>query len=227
MLSSIIDENDIVYVYPTKGVSNKEICTSFVSRINNNKLYIDMPLSNGKYTKLPLKEVYILKIYTKTKGIITSDFKVDSYEKVSEIPSIVLVPASENILKIQRREFFRLDCALPIKFSYSQKTDDETRESLKVYNGIVIDIGGGGMKFVSPTNLDKNEIIQCVVALNKDYLILSAKVIDSIKTRNIKFPYQCRTSFMAIDSADREKIVHYIFDAHRKMLRKANGTQPD
>jgi c-di-GMP-binding flagellar brake protein YcgR len=121
--------------------------------------------------------------------------------------------------KVQRREFFRFMCLLPIKFSVAQEAGAPA-ENNPLYEGVIKDIGGGGVRFVSNGVVPEGATIKCVVLLNGEYLIAVAKILYKQVFPKSIYKYQYRGMFIGLLPSEQERIIQFIFNEQRKNLQK-------
>lgn len=129
--------------------------------------------------------------------------------------------------KIQRRKFFRFKCLLSMKYTKLPKEIDYNNEKKTldiIDDGIIEDISGGGIRFVSSNSMEKGDIIQSIISLGNDVIHADSEIIYKISTNNNYYKFEYRARFICFLEVDREKILKYIYGEQRKeKLRKENG----
>lgn len=180
-----------------------------------------IPIHSTQLIVLPRGFNYHLEVYTHTKGIVSCTARVIEYFKKDGLRYMSMEILSD-IVKTQRRDFFRLDVALPLKFTKIDLHSDSDNDDsyVQMFNGIIRDIGGGGIRFIADVELLPNDLLQCVIVINKQYIISAGKILDKVKIENAKYKYQYRIKFTTISQYDQDKIVKYIFSVQRKILKK-------
>ena len=91
--------------------------------------------------------------------------------------------------------------------------------------GVIVDISGGGLRFVSRQPFTEGKILYLRFKLSindeeKEFR-LAAKVIVSKEIEKRQNEYENRVKFLYIDNTTREDIIKYIFDEDRK--NRKNG----
>ena len=91
--------------------------------------------------------------------------------------------------------------------------------------GVIVDISGGGLRFVSRQQYQEGNILYLrfnlsINDLEKEFR-LAAKVILSKEIEKRQNEYENRVKFIYIDNTTREEIIKYIFDEDRK--NRKNG----
>jgi hypothetical protein len=91
---------------------------------------------------------------------------------------------------------------------------------------MVVDIGGGGVRFITIEDYELEELIICCFDLevrgqNKKMQVLG-KVLSKKKVPDEEQKQEFRVQFTNITPAEREEIIQYIFEEERKQRRKQN-----
>ncbi len=94
-----------------------------------------------------------------------------------------------------------------------QYKDDVNQEW---YEGMILDISGGGIRFTSKSKLESNKELMNHIRLNmladdEEELFLSGVIIESLPTELDKTVYENRVEFEGIDHTEREVIIKFIF----------------
>ena len=205
-----------------EGVS--KIYISQVYEYEDNSIVVHTPISYGKYVVLPKSEPCSL-LFFQDEGML--NFKaevVNSYIKDNlTLTKLIFTSEAE---KMQRREFFRFDCTLPIRFSVinsspseealGTKAASQTQQSLR--EGIIKDIGGGGLRFVTNAEIDIGDNVKCLLLLEREYIVVIGKILQKHSFPKSPYKFQYRVIFIGILPEEKDKIVQYVFNQQRKML---------
>ncbi|MGN0352695.1 MAG: flagellar brake protein [Roseburia sp.] len=197
------------------------------------ELEISMPTEGGKIILLPLGVRFEFVFYSngglyRAEGTVKERFKRDNL-------FVLVIEMRSQLEKFQRREYFRLECTLDMKYykitedDVKNKTAEEIfdiiRSEQNIYEiekaGTVVDISGGGMRFISEEENQAGSNILVAVRLvgekmNKQFYLLG-KVISSKHVSTEVKKFENRVHFILKDSKVREEIVRYIFDEERRM----------
>jgi c-di-GMP-binding flagellar brake protein YcgR len=139
--------------------------------------------------------------------------------------------------KVQRREFFRLACNLPIEYRIIGDAERKLIEEGTPYQeesmnpewkkGVILDLSGGGIRFVSNEKGQKDAFLQVrfemPVGDEDEIFCLYATLLRSEQNRNNTSLYDQRIMFWRLDYTLREKVVRSIFEIQRKKRSKATG----
>lgn len=123
--------------------------------------------------------------------------------------------------RVQRRQFYRFDCVLPMKFSPIYKKPSPTQSSPMI-DGVVRDISGGGMRFVSNESLELGDNLKCILILGREYIIVIGNVLrkDYVEGEKPPYKFEYRLIFAGILPDEQEKIVQFIFQEQRRQLKR-------
>jgi len=194
--------------------------------IDDGHVGIAMPIERGSLIPMDVGDRYRLCFYGKSglyqsKGIVSERYKKDRLY----IAVIKLTAAFE---KLQRRQYFRLDCFLKIEYRPYTETVNEKNEVVRNYGGWqggnAIDISGGGMRFISPDYKpnDKKYEIAFSLAINgvMRRFTENARLVHASSELNKAGMYEYRVEFLDVDPKDRELIIKYVFDEERNRRKK-------
>lgn len=214
---------------------SKKVYYSQVHEIlSSDRMEIIMPTEKTKLILLPVDSVYDMVIYTQ--GTIYQCFVriVDRYK--SNNLYILVVELTSNLRRYQRREFYRFSCAL--EMSARTLADEEIKllekkekfkaiQGFPLKKGIIVDISGGGLRFISEATYEKDSLIYCNYQLllngeNKDCNIVG-RVLSVKPVENRDGVYEHRVKYIDIEVEKREEIIRYIFQEERKNRKKETG----
>lgn len=197
--------------------------------VGKEQLKIAMPQQKGRLQLLQLEAVYKIQFYTESglyegKGKVVDRYKTDNVY-------VAVVDMISALEKIQRREFYRLNCLLD---SYIHILSDEEimtgdiKKILLMHDisnpsyeyGIIVDISGGGARIVTDCEVGEGSYITLkfrtdVKEISREYELL-AKVVTRKKLENKSKKYELRVEFEQIENNVRETLIKYIFQEERK-----------
>ena len=137
--------------------------------------------------------------------------------------------AMEIITKVkgyQRREYYRYGCTLPV-FT-RQLTEEEMAKRIWDVNkegkeGVMLDLGGGGIRFVTKEEYQPDTMILCCFCLDfggteQEYQI-AGKVLSTTITGKNDDKYEVRVQFEDVTNLTREEIIQFIFEDERRQKR--------
>lgn len=201
--------------------------------ISEDRLEILMPMEQTKLILLPVDAEYEMYFYTEAGLYECVGRIIDRYK--SNNVYILLVELETNLRKYQRREYYRYSCALDMDTRNLLEEEVAAVENKKEYlipglplkRSIIVDISGGGLRFVSDYKYEKDSVIYCryhlmVKGKEKDYEI-ACKILDVKELESRKGEYEHRVQYMNLNNEEREEIIQFIFDEERKNRHKERG----
>ncbi|MCR5687682.1 MAG: flagellar brake protein [Lachnospiraceae bacterium] len=195
---------------------------------------IAMPMEQSKIVLLPVDAEYSLCFYTPN-GLYQCLARVVERYKSNNL-FVLSMELETELQKYQRREYYRLSTVLDMK---SKAIDENTGLSgteqvqfldtdLTFDNGTMVDISGGGARFISKVQYTEGSLIRFVFSLFVNGSIteykLVGKVLRSAPMENREDSYENRIQFVNIVNDDRESIIKYIFEEERKKRHRERGT---
>lgn len=221
---------------------------TYVSQVldffEDNMISIATPIKNGMIVVLDKGSSYRLFLYT-MKGLYQCNCTMlQTYRENNMV--IALVEITSILEKIQRRQYYRLECVHEIE--YRIITEEETKLQEKLTIGLftkstersdirkklaqlnhkwlrasIIDLSGGGCRFTSENELKQGDRViikfDFIIKNELKRLNLVSDIIVSRKIVDRVGVYEHRAEFSIISENDREDLIKYIFEQERK-LRK-------
>lgn len=194
--------------------------------VSEDQIKVAMPMEQGKVILLPVDGEYNVCFYTQTGLYQCLGRIIDRYK--SDNVFVLVVELTTDLRKYQRREYYRLNCVLDMKSREVTEGDvgmfsERVRfvdTDITFNNGIVVDISGGGARFISRVRYPQGTNILFVFSLYvsgslNEYKLIG-KVLLSERLENRDGEYEHRIQFVNIMNDDRESIIRYIFEEERK-----------
>ncbi len=201
--------------------------------ISEDQLEIYMPMEKSKLILLPVSAEYDLYFYTPAGLYQCFANVIDRYKKDNQF--ILLMELTSNLRKFQRREYYRLSCALEMNSRPLEKEEIEAVErknnylvpGLPLKRSVIVDISGGGIRFVGDYAYEPDSLVCCkynlVVGGSAKEYTLVAKVLTVRELEDREGTYEHRAQYINIDTADREEIIRFIFEEERKHRKREKG----
>lgn len=192
--------------------------------VSEDRIEIVMPMERTKLVLLPIGMEYELSFYTGDKiyqcraRVVDREIRDNIYLLVMELTS--------NLRKEQRREYYRFSCALEMNFKIleqSEAGEENIIPKLPVKRSIIVDISGGGLRFVTDYQYEVGSIVLCKYQLDTDeglkiYEILG-KVLSTKESENRSGVFEHRIQYIDLDKNVQEEIIKFIFEEERKTLK--------
>lgn len=126
--------------------------------------------------------------------------------------------------KIQRREFFRFECSIPVRYRVLAYQSETNGEEVPMNEGVTRDLSGGGMCIKLNEELKVNDLLEIEFELEqakKRNIHVTGKVVRfSRRHEDPKYGYEAAVVFKKIRNTDKEAIVRFIFEEQRKLRSK-------
>ncbi len=197
--------------------------------ISEDRIELSMPMEKTRLILLPVDGEYDLYFYGDDALYQCYARVVDRYKNKSMY--VLVMDLTSNLRRFQRREFYRFSCALEMQSRQieekelvpSDKGYDAIVPELPLKSSVIVDISGGGLRFVANYAYEAGSLILCNYHLvidnkAKAYSIVG-KVLSVKELENRKGVYEHRVQYMNVDVGEREEIIKYIFDEERKVLK--------
>lgn len=220
------------------GETPKTFKSSTLDIISDTELEISMPTDGGKMVLLPVGVRFNFIFYCKSGmfeciGIVKDRYKKDNF-------FMLLIQAVSKLTKIQRCEYYRMQCILDMnyyKISEEMAQLDTTEEIFacirndEEYNvenkGAILDISGGGIRFVGKNQIEPNSYILLVIHLDNakmdEQFYIVGQIVASERSVKDNDKYESRVKFVFKDPKVREEIIRYIFEEERRARKRENG----
>lgn len=211
----------------------KSYQSQVIDVISEDRIEISMPMEKTKLILLPVDGEYDLYFYSDNGLYQCYARVVDRYKHNSMY--VVVLDLISNLRKHQRREYYRFSCALEMNSRQLQKEEvelagkagDVLSPQLPLKSSIIVDISGGGLRFVANYAYEIQSMILCKYHLLvhgeiKEYNLVG-KVLGVRELENRKGVFEHRVQYVNVDPTEREEIIKYIFDEERKTLKNHKG----
>lgn len=209
----------------------KSYFTKVYDIVTEERLEILMPMEQTKLILLPVDGRFDMVFYGKAGLYQCFGRVVDRYK--SENVYILVVELTSNLRKVQRREYYRLGCAIELgtrvwdEKEIENAGDEEMSQELPLQRAVMVDISGGGLRFVAIFKYAPGDIVLCrfklfILGEFKEFEVLG-RVLSVQPTENRKDVFEHRIQFVNMAANMREEIIRYIFEEERKSRKKDNG----
>lgn len=239
MVTNVIrvgDKIDLIQTNVAEGDGNRVYKSQIYDVVGEEQLKIAMPQEKGKLLLLHLESVYRMQFMTET-GLYECKGKVVDRYKTNNVYVLVMDIVSA-LKKIQRREFYRLNCLLDSGIHIL--TDEElmlgdlnkilasqNAASAQYEEGVIVDISGGGARMMTDCDVVENTYILLRFQIEfKDKAIDYDLLARTVTRRNLvdrKKQYELRVEFEQLSNNVRESLIKYIFEEERKKRKVEKG----
>ncbi len=221
----------------SSGVIERKTYSSRVYDIvSEDEIQVNMPFIDGHIVLLEIGDDYDLCFYSGN-GLYQCYARVTDRYKANNV-YVLCMELTSPLRKFQRREYYRLNCILNMKCrEVGDKEYNEIKQNnvsfintdLILEDGVIVDISGGGAKFISDRQFERESKILFNFTLNiggrmTEYSVIG-RVIMSNALEGRVGEYRNHVQFVNIKDRDREGIIRYIFEEERKIRRKESGIE--
>lgn len=233
MLSKFITEGDKIDLQAVargnaeNSGEQKTYYSSVYEILSEDRMEIMMPIENTKLILLPVDTEYDMVFYGQT-GLYQCFARIIDRYKSNNV-YILVVELTSNLRKYQRRDYYRYSCALEmgarnLEEKELQAVDEkgplELQPGLPLKRSVIVDISGGGLRFMSEQRYEPGSLVYCSYYLlksgqKKKYEIVG-KVLAARPLENKPGTYEHRVEYYNLDVNVREEIIKYIFEEERK-----------
>lgn len=202
-----------------------------ITIMSEDTLEILMPMEQTKLILLPVDGEYDLVFYGES-GLYQCFARIIDRYKSNNV-YILMVELTSNLRKYQRREYYRFSCALEMCSRNLEEDEIQAIEKrlpyaltsgLPLKQSVIVDISGGGLRFISSQKYEAGNLLYCSYNLIKgndvkEYEVIG-KVLSAKELENRPGFFEHRVQYYDIDKDTREEIIKYIFEEERKNLKK-------
>ncbi|MCR4989369.1 MAG: flagellar brake protein [Lachnospiraceae bacterium] len=202
--------------------------------LSEEQLEILMPMEKTKMILLPVNTEYDMYFYTQQGLYQCFANVIDRYKDDNQY--VLLMELTSNLRKFQRREYYRLSCALEMNSRPLEKEEKDAMDSkagsflvpgLPLKRSVVVDISGGGIRFISSYSYEPGSLLYCkynlvIDGVSKEYTLIT-KVLNSRELEDRPGVFEHRAQYVDIDTYDREEIIRFIFEEERKHRKREMG----
>lgn len=196
----------------------------------DNKCLIAIPFYKGRFYPLKTGERYRFYYNKRDLGVYQFVGLILSRQIEGKEQSLTILRVSEFI-KSQRRLYYRLAVLIDaVILKESGRDIDkvinqgilEQREVIRYDREpcIVKDISGGGLKLQTSCPYPVESTLICQFTLGTDTFTLTSIVKRCFRIKDIIERYDVGVAFTALEETDRSKIIAFIFDKQRTLLKK-------
>lgn len=208
---------------------------------------ISMPIYEGKVIPLELEDEFDLCFFNAA-GLYRCRAKVIKRLREGNIHMAMMTFLSLP-KKYQRRQFYRLDCHIPVRYRVISEQEKTLRDFLNTtvfedpalmeayerkleeyqkgaQEAVLTDISGGGIRFQCRQVVEPGDLVEVEIPLAMPDGMRSFQSVVKVVSQ-IDLPGENnseeRCEFDHIGRQEREMIVKYVFEEQKRRLRKESG----
>lgn len=213
MLYYISQFQNINLIYKKKNGENEEYASRVISLDSEIELMVENPSKEGKEVRFLNGTKLDVVFQVENHGL--HSFETEIVAKVREKINLLKLRRLGEVKKLQRRNFYRVKSELDV---IVRRSGDVIFEET-----IILDISGGGLKFLSRQDFKLGDIVELNITLLGEDLDLEAKVV---KVDKIGFgKSEVSVEFYDLYEDDQNVIVKYVFEKQRREIKRRNNSK--
>lgn len=228
-----------------RALSKNVYCSQVMDFDGVRTAKIYMPIFEGKIVPLETGDEYQICFFTKA-GLFRCRARIAKRYIEDNIYMMDVFLLSE-LRKFQRRQYYRLDCMVDLRYRILTEEEQNIRHVLngdgsvsdeeriryddmldkmpkEWLDGTSADLSGGGVRFRCDRKLPVGGGVEILVPLNfqngRVRTHFFAKVLACYNVENMYGVYEIRGEFDGITDTQRELIIQYVFEEQRRRMRK-------
>ena len=216
MINHKISTGDIMEVLPIDQQSASISYPSKVEAVDSRAVLIHAPIDNLDYVRLPLNKHYWLHFAEKLvryKASVSKHVKKDDFNFIE----FTLLEKGQSL---QKRDYFRLSCNIPVKFRSLGKYETGGGDPDELHNGILSDLSGGGVKMQTDMEMEEKDEVFLSFYLDNDAFHLLGEIRAKYYDPSAKQRFQYGIIFSVITELERDRIVRYLFNQQKRRVRQ-------
>ena len=244
---SIGDKVDIIRQESVKKDTEEvdTLSSKIIDIIDEITFKLTMPMNKAITIPLEIGEESYMYFYTAC-GMLGARTVVSERFFEGSI-AVMVIKLITELEKSQRRQYYRIQCSINARIHILTEEEKKdlrdfigksklVRENKNKYidmiaegsnswkDCVVIDLSGGGVRYISDSELPKHELVILDIELKtgehtKEYFLLM-NIISAARKSADSAKFEIRTKFVGLREASRDAIVRFVFEEERKNMRK-------
>jgi len=203
---------------------NEKINPTFVSQfehaIDEKTAVIYAPIFEGNI--YPIHKGWKMNVYFLHEDNLYRFWAKVTGRKLKSNVALLLIELQSDIERIQRRQFFRFECTLPVKYRVVDVMQETEENKPPFVESVTKDISGGGICIKIKEVVPTGSLIECELELSKTNKLQFYGVVSRVNSRedDLVYTHESGVSFKYIEKKHKEEIIRYIFAEQRKLRKK-------
>jgi len=222
-------------IHSTGQKSDFSHVSQLLDIVDESNIVMACPIHGSQLVPIPVgTKIEVVFIHEK-RSVISFEGTVTGRSDKDNVAAMQVHIESE-ISRIQRRQFFRLECLLDVQYrllsddseDISNFNNEDSGKKVEYKKAVTSDLSGSGVCIVTDESIPKDSIIEiCIFLDEKNVVKAIARLIRSSAVQIEKgTKYKNGLHFVNISKTDRNRIIKYVFAQQRKLL-KDKGSLPD
>jgi len=187
--------------------------------LDDGSILVGAPIHEGKIIPLSVggqvKAYFIL-----PKGFFAFKGEITARQKHNKI-FLLKISVLGSIEKIQRREYYRFDCLMPVKIKIVKEAETDTViEDNPWIDTLIRDISGGGVALLTNEAYHLDDIIELHFDLDGQAIKTLGKIVRSKVFEQDTQKFDIGVFFHKMSMKDRDTVIKFIFQRQSKLRQK-------
>lgn len=233
---NIADEIDImIFMNNNQSLT----LTSFVYEVvSDEQVILSNPIKEGSLYPLEKSYVYYFRFYIENSGMYLFKGILLDRIKYDNLPSVV-VKIESDIKRVQRRKFYRVNFKSKGHFLYEKELSEEeilknkekvmkkfnTDKNILVESSTIVkyafdslDLSGGGLRVYTSHELYLEDWIEGEFEISGSWVKFKGQV-TRVEKKDVN-RFEVGIKFLEIDENTQSKIIAYVFEVERNLIKK-------
>lgn len=212
-------------LYDEDGIRLDYTLVSELEWVNSdNEAIIAAPIHEGVVFPISvgtLINVYFTKTNDDRQQLYFFKAEITGRDKSDNI-ALLKIKLTSGIQRMQRRKYYRLPCAMQVRYRVIDSMNPERNEGIPFRNTIASNLSGGGIGLLLENKIEIGKLIECQINGIKDLtLTFYGRAIRYEKTNmESRYKYEAGIAFVRINNKDREDLIKHIFSQQRILRKK-------
>ena len=215
-----IHEGSFLHVSEASQDRNTNTYSCKVVKVDNNSVLIQSPFFSWDHERLPPSALYWLssrEYMFRYKAAINKYIIIDGFPHIE----FKLLDDGESI---QKRNDFRLNCHIPARIRLWENQDPNEPNLNELRDGTIINLSGGGAKFLTRLEMEEGDRIFIYFRLNGEELFLNGEIKAKYGNSTPSNQFQYGVMFCDVSASNQHKIVRYLFHSQNHLAVSNAGT---
>lgn len=213
-ITNLLNIGDNIEIEIEKGSSFLKMKSDIVKVLNDSIISISTPIHKGTIYPISVGSNVTIVFNKDSKGKFYFIGEIIDRKKKGNL-TVLFVKKYSDIRHFQRRDFYRLSILLNINLEII-----ENGVTVKTVPAISKDISGGGLRIITKEKIQKHTAVKCIIYIDDEAIEALGKIVRCDPMPDSILKYDVGVSFTAIDEKNRSKIISFVFDSQRKIIKK-------
>lgn len=185
---------------------------SKIEEINQDNIKVLPPYQKGEI--VPLRKDTRINVFF-TGDDAAYKFSSQVIDRIKEQIRLLVINSPEEIVRIQRRDYFRLDVKKDAKY---RELDEEMEIDGEFIETQTVNLSGGGVRLIDESQLSEGDLIEIMIDISE---IEDVKIIGEVQQKyDLPNGEAVGIEFKEVSRHLRDQIIGWLFDYQRELRKK-------